>query len=359
MRRLPGTTVVAALAVLASAVPAGAARSGDRLHRHRPGAREHGAVRPAGRLHRGGHGVRGAAERPARVSYLQSRWDDHAGLPEHPAAATGRCTWWTPGHRARPCDTARARTRAATRPGRVIALRTRTIHRGPPEDTLSGRPELTGLTPDLLARTRPRTSAAAPRCSPTSSARRRGPAPTRRAGTAPWPATPRPDPTRRARMRPGLGTGHAALSAGPAGADGDERWRCPDAALPCRATARRSHSPAPPAGPSPTTATRALAPPPRVRPYPPRGRPTPMPARPRGTALPPPRPPPRPTGPAVHRDRPGRVPAHADLRVDAGRIQADRQEGLRQPRPSRDTPGRSTTSSSTTPKGPTTASRRW
>ncbi|MEU4406122.1 N-acetylmuramoyl-L-alanine amidase [Streptosporangium sp. NPDC023963] len=158
MRRLPGTTVVAALTVLASValasvVPAEAARPGSRPAR----LQTHPA--PAAATEAGARSGRQAAFTEAArrygvpesvllaVSYLESRWEGHGGLPSVSAGygpmhlIDGRAE---PGH---PHGAGEDPRGDETRP-RVIALPP--MAADPPEDTLRRASELTGLSPDRL-----------------------------------------------------------------------------------------------------------------------------------------------------------------------------------------------------------------
>ncbi|MER6172858.1 N-acetylmuramoyl-L-alanine amidase [Streptosporangium sp. NPDC001681] len=161
MRRLPGITVVAALAVLVSAVPAQAAHPGDQVTRprKRPASTttetSPGAV--AGTPPSAGTGARSGRQaafaKAARtygvpesvllaVSYLESRWEGHRGLPSVSAGygpmhlVDGRAR---PG---RPHGVGEDPRGDETRP-RVIALPP--VAPAPPQDTLRRASELTGL----------------------------------------------------------------------------------------------------------------------------------------------------------------------------------------------------------------------
>ncbi|MEV4380392.1 peptidoglycan recognition family protein [Streptosporangium sp. NPDC049644] len=161
MRRLPGITVVTALAVLVSAVPAQAAYPGSRptwpWKRPAPAtaAASPGAV--AGPSSSAGAGARSGRQaafaKAARtygvpesvllaVSYLESRWEGHRGLPSVSAGygpmhlVDGRAR---PG---RPHGVGEDPRGDETRP-RVIALPTTAA--APPRDTLRRASELTGL----------------------------------------------------------------------------------------------------------------------------------------------------------------------------------------------------------------------
>ncbi|MGS2641288.1 N-acetylmuramoyl-L-alanine amidase [Streptosporangium sp. G12] len=165
MRRLPGTTVVAALTVLASValasvVPAQAARPGDRPTRLQTHPAPAGTTAPPATATGAGarSGRQAAFTEAARrygvpesvllaVSYLESRWEGHDGLPSVSAGygpmhlIDGRAE---PGH---PHGAGEDPRGDETRP-RVIALPP--MAADPPEDTLRRASELTGLSPDRL-----------------------------------------------------------------------------------------------------------------------------------------------------------------------------------------------------------------
>ncbi|MGJ6962099.1 N-acetylmuramoyl-L-alanine amidase [Streptosporangium sp. G11] len=160
MRRLPGVTVVAALAILASVVPAEAARPGDRPARLPAHPAISRTTAPPGTATgaRPRSGRQAAFTEAARtygvpesvllaVSYLESRWEGHGGLPSVSAGygpmhlVDGRAE---PG---RPHGVGEDPRGDETRP-RVITLPP--VATDPPEDTLRRASELTGLSPDRL-----------------------------------------------------------------------------------------------------------------------------------------------------------------------------------------------------------------
>ncbi|MEU3164419.1 peptidoglycan recognition family protein [Streptosporangium sp. NPDC006930] len=162
MRRLPGITVVTALAVLASVAPAQAARPGGRPAPWTPSPLS-GTSTPSGTATatagtRARSGRQAAFTKAARtygvpqsvllaVSYLESRWEGHGGRPSVSAGygpmhlVDGRAA---PG---RPHGAGEDPRGDETRP-RVIAVPSVVKER--PRDTLRRASELTGLPPDRL-----------------------------------------------------------------------------------------------------------------------------------------------------------------------------------------------------------------
>ncbi|MFF5244976.1 N-acetylmuramoyl-L-alanine amidase [Streptosporangium sp. NPDC000095] len=161
MRRLPGITVVTALAVLTSVAPAQAARPGDRPAHPRTPSPLSGTSTPSGTATAGTSarsGRQAAFTRAARtygvpqsvllaVSYLESRWEGHDGRPSVSAGygpmhlVDGRAA---PG---RPHGTGEDPRGDETRP-RLIAVPS--VAKDRPRDTLRRAAELTGLPPDRL-----------------------------------------------------------------------------------------------------------------------------------------------------------------------------------------------------------------
>ncbi|MFI6511857.1 N-acetylmuramoyl-L-alanine amidase [Streptosporangium sp. NPDC050855] len=159
MRRLPGTALVAALAVLVSVVPARAERSGGQAAvppapqaPQAPSTPYAPGTAPAGRQAAFAAAARayGVPESVLLgVSYLESRWDGHAGRPSVSAGygpmhlVDGRAERGHP-------HGAGEDPRGDERRPRVIPIPP--VTPSTPEDTLRRASELSGISPDRLRR---------------------------------------------------------------------------------------------------------------------------------------------------------------------------------------------------------------